>query len=378
MRRLSFAKLHWILSAVADSKAGFRPFELDRLIVSSGILRDRKNAHNPSRSTLYHYRATLLRLGAFTKHNDHIYADFDDPVISSLISDSSVSATNTRLSNFSKDLFATLVLRNEDCLSIFFDVFMPSTSHVLTVHTFRTKAAPVYYMPLQSHDGVRPFLENQATGRIRHLAPCSRKGPPIQAVSYGLRYWARDELDLIDEYRNLSDGILIMFPLREPTSSPHANSDVVQMANYILHKHRSQEWTLYSIYDLILECCQSLRRPLSLLFSAIDTLVDALPNDVVLIPTSRSFATMRTPAFPETERMELRRYYRYRRERGPYVSHLRIHRRAPFLAGRGRLSPTRPQTANVVSPAVPPGHKPVLPLASAPQDFTARRQILDI
>ena len=370
MRRLSFAKLHWMLSAVADSKKTLRASELDRLIVSSGILRGRKNDQAPSRSTLYHYRTTLLRLGALKKHNDHIYVNDDNPVVSSLVSESHSPTISSRLSTTAKDLFAALVLGNEDCMSIFFDIFMPSMSPIATVAAFRQHATPVRYISLQSNDGVRPILTNQVTTRTRELPLCSKKGPPVQAVLYGLRYWARDELDLIDEYRRLSDGALNMFPLREPTSSPHADFDVLQMANYILAKHRSREWTLYSVYDLILDCCQSLRRPVSLLFSAIDTLVDAAPNDIVLIPTSRSFATMQTPAFPEAERMELRRYYRYRRARGPYVSHLRVHRRVPFLVGRDRVSRPHAKTVDVVAQPVTARGRPLLPLPSAPRSST--------
>lgn len=368
MRRLSFAKLHWMLSAVADSKKTLRASELDRLIVSSGILRGRKNDHAPSRSTLYHYRTTLLRLGALKKDNGHIYANIDNPAVSSLIRESHTHTINSRLSKTAKDLFATLVLGNKDCVSIFFDIFMPLFSPIVSVAAFRQHAAPVCYMPLQSSGVIRPILTNQTTRRIRELASCSKKGPPVQAVPYGLRYWARDELDLIDEYRRLSDGALNMFPLREPTSSPHADSDVLQMANYILGKHRLHEWTLYSVYDLILDCCQSLRRPVSLLFSAIDTLVDAVHNDIVLIPTSRSFATMQTPAFPETERMELRRYYRYRGAHGPYISHLRVHRRAPFLVGRDRVSRPRPKTADIVAQPerIGSGRGQPLPRASTP------------
>ena len=150
----------------------------------------------------------------------------------------------------------------------------------------------------------------------------------VQAIPYGMRYWARDELGLIDEYCRHDDGGIVMFPILQlDDETGSLDVAVRKTARLILSLRGREEWTVFAITDLIVQCCERRRQPISLLFQAIDILMDECPQFTVAIPTPRSLATI-TAVSPGREEMELRQYYRYRRERGPYVSHIRIHRDA--------------------------------------------------
>lgn len=331
MRSLSFAKLHWMLCYVADHPSGIRAKDINHAVVANGILHGRTVGAPPSATTLYHYRTTLIRLNAFRRAGMRLCANNSSPDVRTLVQNPPDSR-NAALGHTAKTAFAALVLRNDDCRSLFFDMFMPFKASSLSVSQFRTHATPLKCTIKSSDSTVTLLLENKTTGRRQAVvSPRKRRGSPpiVQAIPYGIRYWARRELDLVDEYCHDADDSIVMFALADLAGRTEKEIElqVSQMAEYILSLRSTEEWTVFSVYDLIAECCEVRRQPLSVLFGAIDLLVDRCSRYIVLIPTPRDLATI-TAQSSHREQMILRNYYRYDNGTGPYISHFRIHRLA--------------------------------------------------
>ena len=330
MRSLSFAKLHWMLCYVAEHPSGLRAKDINHAVVANGVLHGRTGDSPPSATTLYHYRTTLVRLKALRRAGMRLCANNVDPDVRILLQNPPNS--HAVLAHAAKTAFATLVFRNDDCRSLFFDIFMPSKTSSLSVSQFRADAAPVKYTLKSSDSSVTLLMENKSTGRKQTIVS-SRTGrgspPVVQSIPYGIRYWARRELDLVDEYYRDTEGGIVMFALAELAGWTQKKTElrIQQMAEHILSLRTTEEWTDFSVYDLITKCCVTRRRPLQVLFGAIDLLVDRCSRYIVLIPTPRYLATMGAHSLHH-EHMMLRSYYRYDNGPGPYISHLRIHKLA--------------------------------------------------
>ena len=317
MRSISFAGLHRILKAVAVFPNGLRAGELNKLVQENDISLTRRSSP-PAPTTLYHYRNTLLHLRALKRDGRMLRINDDDPDVCKLLRQPAPANGDRSLSDAARDSFAALVLNNEQCRSLFFDLFMPSDT--ISASNFRQNGVPVRWSRERSSHATEIVFQNNKTGRT---ARCSSPAS-VAAILYGVRYWARDELELIDEYCQRSDGGTIMFPVFRPeTSVTGTDLSVLQMVRFLLSLRSPSEWTLFSVLDLITRCCETRKRPLSVLFGAIDWLLQEWPNHTVLIPTSRALATL-TAMSPQRETLELRRYYKL--SNGPYISHIRIHK----------------------------------------------------
>ena len=319
MRAVSFAGLHRILRAVGDAPNGLRAKEINELVLEGGVTLTPRSSQ-PKPTTLYHYRNALLRLRALVRDGLRLVANIDNPDVRALLCQPPPANGNQVLSDVARESFASLVLGNEECRSLFFDIFMPAAVGCTSVSGFRDNGVPVSWTRKTSSGTVEVLFENKSTGRtVRHIS-----SECVPAILYGLRYWARDELKLIDEYSRSANGGVVMYPVsRRSTSSLDRDSSVMQAVSFLLDSHTTDEWTLFSISDLIIDYCQAHRQPRAILFDAIDWLRREWPHHTVLIPTSRALATIAATS-PQQEILELRRYYKS--SRGPYISHIRLHR----------------------------------------------------
>ena len=143
---------------------------------------------------------------------------------------------------------------------------------------------------------------------------------------YGLRYWARDELALVDEYSERTLDRTTLFPIAAPPADPaDRDTAVLHAVRFLLSlraRHADREWTMLSVSDLIVAYCQERRQPRSVLFSAFDWLQRRWPGHTILIPTPRGLATLAATSAQQQE-LALRRYYKP--ANGPYVSHIQFH-----------------------------------------------------
>ena len=318
MRAVSFAGLHRLLNAVGDAPTGLRAKEINELVLEREVTLTARS-QPPKPTTLYHYRNTLLRLQALIRDGRRLYANRDHPAVSGLLRVPAPTNGDQSVGDAAREHFADLILSNEECRTLFFDLFMPTGGSCASISAFRKNGAPVSWARKTSSGVTEVLFENESTGcTARHTSAAG-----VTAILYGLRYWARDELKLIDEYGRGAEGKVVMFPVSGWRSSmPDHDSPVTPAVRFLLDRRSADEWTLFSISTLIVDYCQTRRQPRAALFDAIDWLRREWPDHTVLIPTSRAMATIAATS-PQQENFELRRYYKS--PRGPYISHLRLH-----------------------------------------------------
>ena len=325
MRSVSFAGLHRILNAVADAPDGLTASEINELVLNKGLTLTPSNPR-PAPTTLYHYRNTLLRLQALKRTGRRLQANIEDLEVAELLRLPVPANGDQSLNETARERFAQLVLRNGQCRSLFFDLFIPLGTDSMSAADFRLRSSSVEWRHRRSSKGKREvvFLNRMTRRTAFCTSPVSKN-----AIMYGLRYWASTELHMIDEYCAPGGGRTIMFPLSSSISfATSSDSSVMEsrrvlaMVKSVLSFRTYGDWTTFSIYDMIVRCCEVRRKPRALLFRAIDWLLEEWPHHTVLISTSPALATLNTISL-RTEDCVLRRYYR--RANGPYISHIRVH-----------------------------------------------------
>ena len=323
---MSFAALHRVLKLVAEAPNGLRASDINRLVIEKEVILTRRDSP-PSPTTLYRYRNTLLALNAI-KRDKHIFRiNTCESIVCDLLRQP--IQPDESITDEVREKFSALVFGNKSCKSLFFRIFMPSLDdRSFSVNDFKNKGTPVTWKFRRSGNDVEVSFRNVETKETRRYTTHSS----VKAVLYGLRYWARDELKLIDEYGLQREQTTIMYPLSkgENLSSLYKDS-ALEIANFILSLRNKDEWTFFSVSDLILQCCIDHRQPISALHSAIDLLHRQSPDRVVLIPTTPSLVTL-TAKSSQQERLHLRRYYRS--INGLLISHIRIHQSLTSCSGK--------------------------------------------
>lgn len=311
MRRVSFGGLLRILHILADHPSGMRATVLNKAVTQSGAYLT-KRPSPPSKTTLYHCRNTLFQLHAVQRRDQRYVVNSQNPSVRALLQEP-MPLEYHGLTPAAREAFAALVLANPDCKMHFFDLFMPDCQDY-TVTQFRRTAVPVTWRRVRGQQGVR--LARRKGRPVSTLCSPSQ----VRSILYGVRYWARDELRLIDEYASAGRGV-IMYALCPAPNGQDVNGAVQD----ILSRPRSadDEWTTFAVRELLECCCEAGRRPRENLLAAIAWLAENRADYVMLIPTSRSFAVL-TARSSQRENLELGSYFQD--NQGRYISHIRIHR----------------------------------------------------
>jgi hypothetical protein len=313
MRPVSFGSLLRTLVIVGEHPNGLRATELDILALQRGVHarpndRSGRDRRAPSRTTLYHYRNTLIKLGAVCSSRGHLIANRDNPYVVGLLNESA----DAGLTAMGKELWASLVLQNETCALWFFRLFGVDALRIRSAAMFRASATAVIWNAKPGSGSRVVTLTSGCGDSVALRSPSEVKG-----VLYGVRYWARDELQLVDEYFREDRGN-ILYPVQTAIGV-----DPRQIASEIVGLgEKSGEWAVIGVTDLIAELGESRRYPLWAIFAGIRWLLEMHGDAVVPIATSRRMATL-TAASPVREELELRRYYRDAQSR--YISHIRLH-----------------------------------------------------
>ena len=311
MRRVSFAGLHRVLHVLAEHPGGLTPGELDELVIQRGIYPTARGTP-PKRATRYHCRNTLIKLGAIRRTSRRLFVNTDRLETQGLLAEP--TPQGARLSVHSQRLFASLVAGNRECRLYFLDYFMPGRPNY-TAEEFREKARSVVWRSSADHKGKPHVLQTTDGSEITTL----ESPVEVKSILYGVRYWARDELDLIDEVFREAHGV-IMYPVR----SADARESRQDLAREILRLiDGSHEWTQLSVHDLAAEFCERGRRPLHDLFSAIALVARDHPDEIILTPTSAAFASL---SAGHRMSVDVHRRSYFRDTQGRYISHLRLHR----------------------------------------------------
>jgi len=311
MRPVSFAGLHRILHILAEYPKGLTPGELDSLIREGGsYLTARGSA--PKRTTLYHCRNTLLRIEAVRRNAKRLVVNDAIPEVQGLLRQT--PRGDSSLPPLACDLFAGLALRNPDCKRHFFDLFMPRAG-TYGPDDFRSEGHSVAWRSQTGDDSAAVVLQAAEDGASMQL----RSPSEVKSILHGVRYWARDQLKLIDELFRENDGA-VMYPVRNPSIEASPREVIQEIIDMV---DAAQEWTMLSIRDLLRECCERARRPLKEVFAALRWLAVSCSGELVMVPTSRSMAVL-TARSRQSEELRLRSYFHD--AQGRYISHVRLHR----------------------------------------------------
>lgn len=305
----SFAELRDLVALLKEHPQGLRPMELNRIVYELELIRTQKG-NKPSPTTMYHYRRALLKLGIVKRQGRNLVIAGDDGLVAKLVD---CLSDRPGLSLQERHIFAEVVLRNSECRQSFFDLFMANDG-LYDRAKFTTKGAPVIWQASRGRKNRQVVFSRVNGETIRQISTAVE----IQAILWGLRYWARDELLLIDEFFREDTGNL-MFPIQEPGS---VQGETIKQA-ILSEVSPKSEWTALSVRDLIYKWAVGLRVSVAQVFNAIAYIYSKHPDHVALIATSRSLATL-TTASDKREDFELRSYLRD--EGGRYISHIRLHR----------------------------------------------------
>lgn len=311
MRSVQFLGLARILRLINDHPKGLRAKDLNDSVIAYGVY---KTDHGkvPSATTLYHCRSTLVQLGAVTRDRG-LYRVKPRPEVTQILT---TDLSSHELNSRARDAFATLVLLNSDCQAGFFKLFCAAPV-ARDAADFRARAMPVTWTATaRGRQLFRALLRSESSGELAEL----KSNSEIRSILYGVRYWARNELRLIDEYYRLDRGS-VMFAVK-------AESDTEQSLGVLRCIRQQvaadQPWTTIAMQDLLHVCCESGRRAPAALWAALDKIVCDEPGRVVLIPSAETFATNTLSAtLPGTQAHELGSYYRDRS--GRLISHIRLH-----------------------------------------------------
>jgi hypothetical protein len=314
MRSISFAGLHRILHVLAERSEGLTPAELNSIIVERRIYETQRKLR-PAPATLYHCRNTLLKLSAVLRNERRLVVNSANPHVQTLLLQS--PSEDCKLDGPARESFSELVLINQACRRCFFDLFMPD-ANTYTAQEFREAAVSVVWKSDPNGDKTTRTVIFEAThsGRIMNVHSASE----INAVLYGLRYWALDELQLADEFFCGKRGS-VMYPIVLQKRDVAVEEIIEEIL--LLCGSDGDEWTTLSVQGLIESCGEKRRRPVAHVFDAIRRLARLHSGEVVLIPTSRSFASISAGFNQQRQDLELRS--RLRDSQGRYISHIRIH-----------------------------------------------------
>ena len=257
------------------------------------------------------------------RRQHRLHANVADPDVAALLDAPAPVDGAQSLDARAREHFANLVLKHRDCRALFFDLFLPSDHMCSSAADFREQGTPVTWTRRRDGDRSLIVFHNPATGRSVRYA----RRVAAHAVLYGLRYWARDELALVDEHGERTMDATTLFPVAPPSSSPADRRAAVLAAVRFLLSLRSSrasgEWTTLAVSDLIREYCETHRRPRTVLFGAFDWLQREWPGHVHLAPTPLGLATIAATS-AQQQNLALRRYYKP--ADGPYISHVSFHR----------------------------------------------------
>ena len=314
MRGVSFATLHRVICAFARSKAPVRSRDISAFVVDD---LGRVSGVKASATTIYRYRSTLHRLGLMSRRGRLWRVELDDPLVHNLVEPH--PGQSDALVEQAIVPFAEAVVRQSDCRELLLDLFMPDDCSTLDYHTFSSQSAPLAWRHVRKGGRSRLEVWNRHTGRSR----CYDQEQAVLSVLYGIRYWMRHELGVVDEYAELGENAAIMFAVAPVSKGARLwNAQVLEAVQFVLATRTGSQWTTLEVSDLIRRFCIERRRPREVLFAALDWLCQNRSNSVVLIPTPAAVATL-SASSDGREHLELSRYYHD--ARGRLIGDVKVH-----------------------------------------------------
>jgi hypothetical protein len=310
MRYVRFAGLQRIAHLVAEHPDGIRAGELNQEILAKDIYRTERGS--PAKSTLYHCRNTLINLGIVERRKLILSVAFGNPIVRRLL-DAPLPEKDS-LSPLAREALADLVLRNPDCFRHFFHLFVSGNAPV-SLERFRATAKPVVWVQATDSHTTRTI---QLRSVAREQTALLDSPVAIRSILYGVRYWARDDLQIIDEFFETGRGS-VMYPVRTNASLQDAGALMCQILDL---PAATGDWTTVSVNAMLRLFCEQQGYQVSTLFDAIRIMIATYPAHVALIPTIPNFAAISATSH-NRETFELQGYFTD--AHGRLISHIRFH-----------------------------------------------------
>ena len=310
---VSFVALRELIGYIAQHPEGVRPKEMETWAREKARLRT-QSGKLVSKTTIYHYRNTLRHLGILAVVNGRYQIAKERPLVSELLR--AIRPGSPDLSLQERELFARFIVQNPDCRGYFFDLFMPEGFTDYDLGAFLEKGQPVVWRRVEIEDKRVEELYNIEQNEKRRWI---RSEDERQAIFYGVRYWARNELGFLEEiFLEGTGGLMFPVYLSGPVPDPRVLNALQEAIS------AQDEWTPFSLRKLAATWGPRYRVSLGRLYGTLEWVYRLFPQYVVLIPTSESFATI-TATSHQAEKYHLRGYYQD--EKGRYISHIRVHRK---------------------------------------------------
>jgi hypothetical protein len=312
IRSVSFVSLRELIYALSLINNAFRAKDITDIALNLPFVITQKG-EKPSPTSMYHFRNTLLHLGVFTRNRQEYSINFDDPLVIDLIS--CLKPGSSKLTRKERIAWGELILRADDCRKHFFDLFMPIMEYDL--QAFIEQGGVIAWQPVETPKERTIRLYNIYNPTQTTLLQSQDE---IQGILYGIRYWARNELKIIDEFF-LEDLGGVMYPIEITTENKES-----QIIAYFREEISNEEyqWHTFSIRDILFKLGPKLRLPVNVIHRTIIKLQNNYSEFIVFIPTSKSFATL-TASSPVAEKYQLRGYFQD--GKGRFISHIRIHKK---------------------------------------------------
>lgn len=317
MRWVNFRALRDLLLLVEANPPGLRARDLARIATDERVLLSR-GGQALGRTSHYHHRSTLQRLGLLVKKGQLLTVNAQIPETKTLIAR---GAFCEGLDAREKEAFANAVLRNQDCHDAFFRHFLPSGLPAQDVETFVECAWPI---ELHVQAGGRASRKRARSVQYVDIRPAGTQewyrlagANAIQAVHFGLRSWCANQLNFLD-VTYAANTIYTIYP-KHIVSHMCDRDLALKMLDAI---DFDGDWATIRVSDYALAA--GIKQHVSV-DQAKNVLVDwmtAHPDLVAAIPTRVGFITNGLP--DSQHALALKGYLRS--HSGAYVSHLRIHR----------------------------------------------------
>jgi hypothetical protein len=314
MRWIDFSKLRDMFVLIAEHDGALRAKDIHNLGVQEAVLVTQKGTPF-TLTTTYHYRKTLERLDLVYTSDGRYFVNRDNGVVVAILR---VAKKGGQLSESERLNFATLVVQNRACYEHFIRAFLPENLVPLDVNQFVNLGGAVRVlsgMDVSTPKGTEAVvsLQNLNTGfRLE-----SRGENAVQAILWGLRLWAIDQLGFLDEILSTETGYTL-YPVNiKKSGDPETTASLlVKLIN------SSGEWATLRVPDFILLAGQKYKLSAEMTKEGLSWLYRRYPNLIAAIASSEQFIVTR--AHSAQRRALLNSYIQL--TTGEYVSHFQVHK----------------------------------------------------
>lgn len=311
MRWVDFARLRGMLLVAAAYPEGLTASDLIRVTNEERIMVG-ADGRPLSRTTHYHHRIALRRLGLLVHENRRYRLNENAKGVNTL---TKRPVRRLPLNDAERVAFANAIVRNNDCQCAFFSHFLDPTDAVRDVDDFVDRARPITLdvLPRSTSQERRVVIETAEGGGQLVLDGENA----VQAIYYGLRSWGVRQLGFLDEVYRVGIGHTI-YPVHITArlSAHELQARMLDALDFV------GDWSTVSIGAFAIEAGRRWHVPVRQVTDILLTWLRDYPNVVAGMATKEQFIV--GPVHDSLQSMVLKGFLRG--PDGSNVSHLRIHR----------------------------------------------------